>query len=369
MNSTGIRIGANGASSRRHTCLGWRTWATIAAALSLFRGIGSAAGDPNPETNARLVTFQKFANGEVPILEAVVYRKITKPDGSYTNQEWWRFGCQENTWFVERLQPASDDPSKLVPVPNGAIVGASYTHFWTVSDRNIHVAAKEFGTGSKPDTYGGFHRNLMFAALSLGLPRRMDKLTLSESPVVWNGLEFRASVPAKADQAGASDSVVVAGKVTLGDDDRPKIAVWRGVGQSPERQVAYQYPPDGADIPSAFVAKHPGSDLVYRYEFLSLKLGSNDLSATDGYVPSMFADLKMARDVTVWTNDKPYGLYDGKLLPDFGFKVVGQESKSSGLIILIASAIATVIILALWYRRFEQKAKKQNQERRNEKRT
>lgn len=365
MKSIGIRIGANGASSRRHTCLGWRTWATIAAALSLFRGIGSAAGDPNPETNARLATFQKFVNGEVPILEAVVYRKITKPDGSYTNQEWWRFGCQENTWFVERLQPASDDPSKLVPVPNGAIVGASYTHLWTVSDRNIHVAAKEFWLGSKPDTYGGFHRNLMFCALSLGLPRRMDKLTLGESPVLWNGLEFHAGVGTETNRSGTAKHLIADGKLTLGADGLPISAVWQGVGHFPGGQVAYQYEPDGADIPSAFVAKYADSDLVFRYEFLALKQGTNDLSGTEGYVPSMFADLKIVRDVTVWTNDKPYGLYGGKLEPNFGVKVVGRDSKSSGIIILITLAMATATILALWYWRSQNSTQtnQQNQER------
>jgi len=86
------------------------------------------------ETTARLATFQKFVNGEVPVKEAVVYRELSKTNGTVLNREWWRLGYQNDTWFVQRLIPVATNSSHLVP--RDAICGASFAQLWTVSEIN-----------------------------------------------------------------------------------------------------------------------------------------------------------------------------------------------------------------------------------------
>ena len=62
-----------------------------------------------------------------------------------------------------------------------------------------------------------------------------------------------------------------------------------------------------------FVEHYP--DATFRYEFLSLTLGSNDLAKTVGYVPSMFAEINSNRTVTLWTNELAYAQREGKSYP------------------------------------------------------
>jgi hypothetical protein len=296
-------------------------------------------------------------NGEVPVKEAVVYRKITRADGSLVNQEWWRFGWQRNTWFAERLQPEAADSLKLVPIPNSVVCGASYTHVWSVSEKNIHVAAKDFGLGSKPDTYGGFQRNLMFSALSLGLPRRLDFPTLDDAQIGWNGLEFRTIVGNKHDQSGAVLSTSsLEGRLILRDDGLPRSAESPSIDGVSESSVLYEYESNTAGIPSIFTLKRRG--WAYRYQFISCELGTNAVEQTGGFVPSQFADLKSAQYVTVWTNDKPYSVIDGNLRAAFGARIVGEKPKWNGLLILISLAVGAAIILTLWYRRSEREKRK-----------
>lgn len=65
-------------------------------------------------TNSNLIFFQDFVNGNIPIKEAIVYRNIAKLDGTWMNEEWWRFGCQDNTYYVQRLEPDKETVQKLV---------------------------------------------------------------------------------------------------------------------------------------------------------------------------------------------------------------------------------------------------------------
>ncbi len=139
---------------------------SIPAVATPTAGQGSTANT----ANAKLALFQDFVNGNVPVKEAVVYRKITKPDGTMVNQEWWRFGCQGSTWYVQRLRPDTNNPSSLVPLGGHQVGGASYTHLWIIDDRNVHLAAKESAEGSLLTKAG--LPTLLQTALSLGLPRK-----------------------------------------------------------------------------------------------------------------------------------------------------------------------------------------------------
>ncbi len=317
---------------------------------------------PSNTTNAGLATFQAFVNGELPVKEAVVYRKITRADGTLVNQEWWRFGYQENTWYVERLEPDKDDAPTLVPLWDREVFGASFTHVWTVSDKNIHVAARDFGAGGVPDTHGGFPRGLLFSALSLGLPRNSMVSNIEAALIKWDGLEFLSVWGRKTEPTGVLREIVRNGKLALGDDGFPVSAEFPDIPEVPGGFVRYEYNHDVRGIPGSFTARYNGEDMEYRYEFLSLTFGTNDLTQTDGYVPSLFADLALARSVMIWTNDKPYSVMQGKLQPAFGARVLGRHPKRSGLIILTSLAVASAVILALWYWRSEKKHKHHHQQ-------
>lgn len=269
-------------------------------------------------TDSVLQTFQTFVNGGLPIKEAVVCRRILNTNGIVQNEEWWRFGQQDSnrTWYLERDVPHSKNPSKLVRRTNDATVGASFANLWSVSDRNIHIADKSVSLGSGPDSYGTFGRHLMFSALSLGVPRRQDLRAITDSQIEWSGTNFTTEVTSKH---GTNGSVLatarITGKLTLGTNGLPVSADIPAVGDAAACSVKYDYADSNAVLPSVFTIKYPGR--IYRFEFLSLKLGTNDLSATGGYAPSLFADTTLQRHVTLWTNDRPYSLVDGKTRPAF----------------------------------------------------
>ncbi|HTV63657.1 MAG TPA: hypothetical protein VMH30_13920 [Verrucomicrobiae bacterium] len=302
--------------------------------------------------NDKLLMFQKFVNGEVPIREATVYRTFSRPDGKTLVREWFRFGYQDGTWYIRRLMPDPDDPSKLVPRPDDddTVCGASLTEFWTMTDRNIDVVDKAFASGSVPDSYGEVFRNYMFRALSLGLPRQSSVLNLEDSQIEWNGLSFKTTVTSKWGRGGTTlETAVITGELTLGDNGLPASALYPGVGQLPPGSVTYEYATPNAGIPSSFILKFDQS--VYHYTFLSLTLGTDDLAQTGGYVPSMFGDMKIARMLTVWTNSLSWTLHGKKFYPDFGVNIIVPHRKLIGPFILISVAIVTGAILALWYKR------------------
>lgn len=300
--------------------------------------------------NARLDTFQKFVNGEVPIKEAIVYRKLSKTDGRLLNQEWWRFGCQEGTWYVQRLIPDKQDPSKLVASGSDAFgtVGESFTHAWVVSDKDIHIVDKISATGSTPDTFGALERSLMFCALSLGLPRLPGMHEIEDAQITWDDLAFTTTIARKSDKIGAvlvTNDTTITGTLSLDTNGKPTVAEFHGVGGFPSGSVHYEYKTADASIPTVFLVRFP--DEVFEFQFLSLTLGTNDLTETGGYVPSLFADMKVTRNITVWTNSLPYTLLNGKTIPAFET----PHPKRAGPIILISLAVVSTLFLVLWYRR------------------
>jgi hypothetical protein len=308
-------------------------------------GLGDETNNPN------LTTFQNFVNGRIPITEAVMCRKILSSEGKVLNQEWWRFGWQENTWYVQRVTPDGLSQTNFVPRTNSVICGHSWSHGWTISDENVHVAEKAFESGSKPDTFCAFERSLMFGALSLGLPRRDDVPAIQNAAINWDGLEFHSIVATSRDPTGkVLETSAISGKLNLLENGLTTSASYEGSGQFPGGSVAYEYRGENGLIPAAFTIKHPKRE--YRYEFLTLHLGSNDLSRTEGYVPSLFADLKVERSITLWTNDRPYSVINGKLQPAFGRPIHGEHAgRKSALLIMISLAVGAAIVLGLWYKR------------------
>lgn len=306
--------------------------------------------------NAKFALFQDFVNGKVPIKEAVVYRKITKPDSSWVNLEWWRFGYQENTWFVQRLQPDPSNSSNLVPLWNHEVCGASYAMLWLITDRDVEVAPKQSSTGSLPEINGSLPRSLVHAALSLSLPRQFDKREISEVPFAWEGTHFRTVRYDGPDEKGTRITVTQEGDVKLGVNGLPALAQWSDIHGFRGGKVAYEYGPDTQGVPVAFTAQGAGDVHSYRYQFLALKLASNDLSETEGYVPGLFADMKLARTVSISTNDQYWILIKGQFVSGARpAHVYGEGPKRKGPLILISLAFGASTILALWYQRAEKK--------------
>jgi thiol-disulfide isomerase/thioredoxin len=263
-----------------------------------------------------LDAFQNFVNGKIPIKEATMSRKVFKADGKLMNEEWWRFGYQDGTWFVQRLMPATNDPSKLIPRENNHVCGASFSDVWVVSDENLHLVRKDMVAGSVPDNYGVFYRSLMFSAVSLGLPRKAGIRTFEDSAIQWDGLKFTSAANKYSTNGSLVSVVPRSGVLKLGDNglpvscDLPPTENFRGA------TVTYKYATTNSGIPSGFIYKN--SNLQEScYEFLSLQLGSNDLSDTGGYVPSQFSTKNARRETTVWLEDKSYYLNNGKLKPSF----------------------------------------------------
>lgn len=266
----------------------------------------------------RIATFQKFVNGEVPIKESIVKRTITDNGDKHVHREWYRFGCQDNgeTFYVQLLEPDKQDPSKLVPVAGNTVCGASLTQLWTISDGNIHSANRTNASGSVPDTFGSLYRNMMHSALSLGVPRLYDAQTIQELRVEWNSLAFTTKAYFKEDRKDSVAQIVTKkGQLKIGTNGLPASIDFQTLDQSPNPTVTYQYSAESTGIPTVFIVKYPGTEL--RYEFLSLDLGTNDLSATGGYMPSLFADPKQERIISRWTNDLDYTVIDGKTTPSF----------------------------------------------------
>lgn len=292
--------------------------------------------------------FQNFINGQVPIKEAVVYRKILNTNGAILNQDWWRFGYQSDTWYLERLVPDKDDSSKLVSRPNGNICGTSYRSVWTVSDKDIHTAAKSSASGSVPESFTKFYCNLMISTLSLGVPRRLDVLTIDEAPIEMHASEFTSTVGTKFDKKGTIiEARPIDGTWKANADGLPVSLQYPGIGEFSGGSVDYEYSSSTTRLPTVFTIKRTKD--VLRYEFLSLSLGTNDLVTTNGYVPSLFATAtgtNFQRHITVWTNSLAYSLTNGKLRPAFG-----ADRKKNGTFIMVILALASATFLTLWYRR------------------
>ena len=258
----------------------------------LLLGIRLAA----QETNSPLETFQRFTTGRIPIKDAVVYRRYSTPDGKELNEEWVRFGYQAGTWFIYRLTPDSNNPSLLIPTSYHVVCGASLDQLWTISSKNFHVADKEFATGSVPETYGAFSRDFMLHSLALGIP------CLENTNIHWTGTNFTTTVASKFDKWGhPTERAPLKGTLRLGTNGLPIGGEFPAVGNHPASKVTYEHALDSTGIPTAFTETFTGSDpATFRYEFLSLKLGKDNVEDTGGYVPTMFGVPKFGREAMLW---------------------------------------------------------------------
>ncbi len=291
---------------------------------------------PGAPSGSEAETFKEFVNGRVPIKEAVVYRAISGNDGALKNEDWWRFGYELGNWYVERLQP--DPTNKLALVPKGRkqVYGASSSNLWAVSEQDLHLAVRSAGTNSMLD-HNRSHRNMMFAALSLGVPRNLNVQTVEDSQIVWRGWNFSTFVVVSGTPAKP-----VAGWVRTNPDGLPASAEYRSEDGAINGLVDYEYGDDHQAIPLVFTARYDNAR--YRYEFLSLKLGVSDPPQSGGYTPEQFADLKRERHVTIWSNSTPHSLINSNLVSAAAVNH-GQKSRLIILALLVCVSVLFLVIV------------------------
>lgn len=314
----------------------------------------AAASTRDAVSGSNLETFQQFTNGKRWVKEAVVNRCISRADGTVINNEWVRFGFQGSTWYAQRLVPSTNDSTQLVPMARlrNPIGGASFTHLWLVTDTDVHVASKEFATGSTPKEYSGVEYGCMVDALTLGLPHN------GLGNIRWSGCAFTTDVVTRRSPDGQPlESNSITGNVILGSNGLPVSAKYLGVGSYAGASLTYEYDDAVSAVPVRITAATGGqSGKVYRWEFLSLSLGEVSLEATGGYVPTMFVDAGTPRNAIVWTNNLPYTFVGDSTVAAFET----SNPRRTGSLILATTALTVLLLLALSYRRLTNKPQHAN---------
>ncbi len=282
-------------------------------ALVVFWG---AASNVNADVNAdRTALFKQFVNGEVPIKEAVVYREMSSTNGTVLNREWWRFGYQKDTWFVQCLTPNPTNQAQLIP-KNSGVYGQSFNQFWFVTDNSLITAAKEVAAGSWVATSSRFERSLIFEALSLGVPRNYSTLYLTNATVKWEDMKFETSVVSKRDHQGnALITSTLVGQLNIGTNGFVHSVEYPSIGDFMGDCIIFEYAADSLGIPDSYTEHTPQH--IFRYQLLSLVLGKNALAMPNGYEPAAFVDMKLNRNVCFCTNELSYSQRDGKSYPMF----------------------------------------------------
>lgn len=301
-----------------------------------------------------LEAFRQLSSGRLPIKEAVVLRTVSRPNGSVINKEWFRFGYQRGSWFAERLAPGTNDSRKLEHLANRTVCGASFTHRWTISDQNIHVAYKDAVTNNVPEEFGNFYRRLMLESVTLGIGVGIPNLSIEQ--IQWDGLSFGSAL-------GTATNIVI-GRVALGSNGLPEFADCLAIGSSSAGEIRYEWTKGGALAAFTKTFRRAGSN-SYRYEFISLVIGAIDLDDTDGFVPSMFAFGDVPRRATLWTEEGSRTVNQSELpiawvsrqreplSPHLGGSPMPTTWPFGG--IRIALSIVTLALVAIWaFFRFKQ---------------
>ncbi|MHB9006263.1 MAG: hypothetical protein ACYDC1_04980 [Limisphaerales bacterium] len=326
-----------GPSRRRESWLG-RTCDLWMLCLALQ----AAAAD---ESNPALKLFQQFSNGQMPIEEAIVYRRI---GGSFTNESWLRFGFQTNTWYGQWVKPDPANAGQFVPV-DSRMQGASHSHFWLFSDDNIHLVPLDNAKDSTPWEFCKISWSMIRQALSFGVPMPHDGV----GGIHWDGPRFESRTITEFDQTWTPlETNVVRGVLVLGPDGRPRSTEYTAKDQRLNSVVTYEYAPDSQGLPRVFTETKVNGDSTWRFEFLALKMGAVDLSQTDGYVPSLFADMTLPRKTAVWSHEKVWYVEGDELKPGFGFEPY-RPPNSSAPWVLGAVALVLTLFLARWLLRFK----------------
>jgi hypothetical protein len=285
-------------------------------------------------------------NGQEPVKEALIYRRISKPDGTIINQDWVRCGFQDGSWYAQRLTPDTNNPSKLISTERNYVCGASFTHLWVISDQNVHVADKACSHGSVPDRFGRMSRDFAERSLTLGMPPPADGI----GSIHWNRLNFKTWTRTESNAKGHIKTNMIGGRLHLGSNGLPATAECEGIGNFAAVTILYEYGQLARNIPKVFtITIDKPETIILRYEFLSLIFGKVELEKTGGYVPQMFGDPHRHRVATIWTNDLPYTVVGSELRAAFET----SKPKQTGSIILGALAITMITFLALWLKRWK----------------
>ncbi len=299
------------------------------------------------EANKRMTLFEQFTRGEIPIREAVVYREAQKPDGTVFNREWVKFSFQAAgaTYYIQRLAPSTNDPSKLVSAGANRTWGASMTHLWVITDTDVHVVEKTVAAGSGPKQNSDFGINFMEGAISLGIPHTaLESLSWRESAFTTEMAQTGLNGEGVRTNRIFGERIVNEAGYTL-ECRVPKS------GSFEAEEIIYAYNGVTNGLPSSFKERVAGGGDQFVWTFLSLELGQADLNETAGYVPTMFAAANLVRHPTIWTNQHSYTVFEAGTAPDF--KAGNPQGVARG--VFAGCALAVITISALWLRRWKRR--------------
>lgn len=253
--------------------------------------------------------FQRFVSAATPVAEMIHAVGVVR--GQITNWSYVVFGWQERTFYCQRLAPNTNgvgDPW----IPTSGIVGASFTHVWSIGQLGINIAEK---THSLP-TLAHINNPMDLASRDL---RRilMDMslgLTLCDNETIeWHGRDSFTARPRQfPDQPPRS--VMIEGKITAHAETGPaEILYWSRDAPGVTNIVRYAYDKSiHQSLPHRYwrsiSESGKGERLVAENRILRVDTSMTNLEDTGGYVPSLFAAGVSRRFVNIFTNDVMYSL-------------------------------------------------------------
>lgn len=248
-----------------------------------------------------LDTFKAYLAGTFAVKSALVQKTTFTTNGTIKMLEWFRFGIQDDTYFFQKYRedtnPTAVGLDRLVSY--GQISGCAGGTIWTTLSGlvSVETATEEeyaYDNVNPIRQTRSVHRNYIQQAL--GLPG------VNKDATTWDNLKFKS----KSSPTWFSHQEEVSGYITEMTNGVPS-EYWYWFGRDGPIKCRVRYSsnlPPG--VPMAIRYDFPNATVVEPFEclLLSFKPGTNDLTETGGYVPSMFTS--GVTGISFFTNSAEY---------------------------------------------------------------
>lgn len=262
-----------------------------------------AAGNP-------LDTFRSIVSGNVPIREMIINDPYRKADTKQVVNRYYRIAWQVNTWFVEEIEPSNKEFTSWQR--KGSINGVSFDKVWSVGDQAVAFTDRNDnrlwpGSSSNVVENGvGFQRawplSLFVTAGLLWVPPHTLRW---EGPTNFTGERWVSTGNSK------HKTEPILGQIGALGPKGPTVVTYHAAS-SPGTNYVIQYSYNKelpAGIPSSWTwSVEVNGKLKFEppvKEIMSVVLGEEDLTASQGYVPSLFTNVQR-QFVVVYTNSTMY---------------------------------------------------------------